>query len=146
MATITPQNCSAAACNGGSCNVSECDGCDGYSPYNDGDPCVDCGRPVWYAEDHDTWYHAVEGECFLATYRKKPEAQGEPEEPADDFRTYHSISNEEAGRMLDIASKSRPICYGARVWKTDDPTAEGVFVCVFRKANREIISARIYWD
>jgi len=81
MATITPQNCSAGACNGGGCVGFDCDNCDGYSPYSDGDPCVDCGRPVWYADDHDTWYHAVEGECFLATYRKKPEAQAEPEEP-----------------------------------------------------------------
>ncbi len=46
---------------------------DDYSPSEDGDPCADCGRPVWYDEERGDWFHMVPGECFLATYRPKPD-------------------------------------------------------------------------
>lgn len=61
--------------------------------------------------------------------------------------THYNIGNEEAGRVLNIASKSHPICYGARVWTLDPEPMFGTFICVFRERDGgDVLSARIYWD
>lgn len=45
-----------------------------YSPKEDGEPCADCGEPVWHNSDgEDCWYHVDPAIiCFLANGKAPP--------------------------------------------------------------------------
>ena len=51
-------------------------GSDSTTPYEgpteDGDPCGDCARPVWYCNDEEQWFHFDPAhQCFLARGKAK---------------------------------------------------------------------------
>lgn len=82
-----------------------CRECDDYSPTEDGHPCADCGRPVWYDSVNDYWHHMTEGECFLASHRPYRSGPTDDEIISDALNAAVAVVQEKLGQQNgDFAS------------------------------------------
>lgn len=83
------------------CDPEQCN----YSPIEDGHPCADCGRPVWYESTRQTWYHMTPGSCFAASYRPYRSGPTDAEIISDALNAAVAVVQEKLGQQHgDFAS------------------------------------------